>query len=321
METAREIFENMENEGSLELLISENTTESLYLEFKQKEDSRDPVLSNVDKNNFANALSQFANSDGGVLVFGIKTKKPNDSADKLKPIQQIEEFRRRVHDFTYYATQPFVDDVQLKIIESEGDSGYLVCLIPRSDSVPHRSAMSREYYKRGEHGKYRLEHFDLEDMFGRRQKPKLRLEIVGDNNATLSNIKNNDKRKFYTNPIKYRVYIHNDGRYVGKNVMIIIKSPEEHFEIELINRTNPETDIRDISDMYPGEIAYQVKNSSTVYYPEIRTSIADLYIKTLKKEFDFLTHIQLQWAIYAEDMVKQGGEVIFAFKDHIDLSK
>lgn len=33
----------------------------------------------------------------------------------------------------------------------------------------------REYFKRSVEGFYRLEHFDLEDMFGRRQKPLLKV--------------------------------------------------------------------------------------------------------------------------------------------------
>lgn len=36
---------------------------------------------------------------------------------------------------------------------------------------------TREYYKRSEDGCYRLEHFDLEDMFGRRQRPLLELFV------------------------------------------------------------------------------------------------------------------------------------------------
>jgi len=32
----------------------------------------------------------------------------------------------------------------------------------------------REYFKRSTEGFYRLEHFDLEDLFGRRPKPALR---------------------------------------------------------------------------------------------------------------------------------------------------
>jgi len=63
-----------------------------------------------------------------------------------------------------------------KKIEVSNDSGYVVTLIPQSDSGPHMAkAGEYRYYKRSGDSFYKMEHFDIEDMFGRRKKPELHL--------------------------------------------------------------------------------------------------------------------------------------------------
>ena len=48
-------------------------------------------------------------------------------------------------------------------------------LVPESESGPHMAKLGEDrYYKRSGDTFYKMEHFDLEDMFGRRKKPKLR---------------------------------------------------------------------------------------------------------------------------------------------------
>lgn len=66
--------------------------------------------------------------------------------------------------------------MQHKIIPVTNDRGYAVTLVPESDSGPHMAKLGEDrYYKRSGASFYVMEHFDLEDMFGRRKKPKLNL--------------------------------------------------------------------------------------------------------------------------------------------------
>jgi hypothetical protein len=76
------------------------------------------------------------------------------------------------------SVQPFVDGVKIESIleEDHSGAGYIKVLIPRSDKAPHRAMRAdREYFRRSTEGFYRLEHFDLEDAFGRRPHPSLAL--------------------------------------------------------------------------------------------------------------------------------------------------
>jgi hypothetical protein len=51
------------------------------------------------------------------------------------------------------------------------------CLIPASDKPPHM-ACDNKYYRRTSNTSRQMEHYELEDMFGRRQRPGLKLRLA-----------------------------------------------------------------------------------------------------------------------------------------------
>ncbi|MBH0199373.1 MAG: ATP-binding protein [Nitrospira sp.] len=145
------------------------------MELKTKKDRSRPDLDESDAWQFSRALSGFANSDGGVLVWGIETDK-EERASVLKPISSVADFEARLKKSLLNAVQPFVDGVQIVVILEEGAAGdgYVKVLVPRSEKTPHRAMRAdREYFRRSTEGFYRMEHFDLEDGFGRRPHPAL----------------------------------------------------------------------------------------------------------------------------------------------------
>lgn len=77
---------------------------------------------------------------------------------------------------------PIVEGTKHKKIETTGDKGFAITLVPESVIGPHMAQGGlKRYYKRSGDSFYPMEHFDIEDMFGRRKKPKLSLytNIVG----------------------------------------------------------------------------------------------------------------------------------------------
>jgi hypothetical protein len=150
--------------------------ENLTLDFKTV--SRPDLANRDDRKNLAIALSGFANSDGGLIVWGITTQKTNgvDCAAAKSEIGPLSRFMGRLNQLTPEAASPAIDGVRHKGISSAADQGFAVTLVPRSDSGPHMAKLGEDrYYKRSGDSFRRLEHFDLEDMFGRRPKPLLDL--------------------------------------------------------------------------------------------------------------------------------------------------
>lgn len=218
-------FTKLSSEAELKQLITDKVREGLYLEFKQKQDARHGTLEDRDKKNFSKAIAGFANSDGGILIWGIRTRAKDEAAVQLKPINQVDDFIKSLKSFLMYAAQPVVDDILIERISKEKSKskGYVKCLIPASYKAPHR-AIDREYYKRSVEGFYRLEHFDLEDMFGRKQKPLLDLIIE------VKSHEGEDKSLF-----ELHFALSNSGRAVAKYAGLFCTF-NENIEITQVHR-------------------------------------------------------------------------------------
>jgi len=184
-ENAQELFELIISKGGaiIEEFVHENRPENVFLDFKEKKsaDGR-KALSDDDKNNFAKALSGFANSSGGVLIWGVGEKRIDDStvAYQKMPISNLSMFIKNLESLLPEAVVPDVDGVRNEAIkiEDDQDNGYVVTLVPESARPPHRAEFKlHQYYKRSGDSFRTMEHFDIEDMFGRRACPDLVLEI------------------------------------------------------------------------------------------------------------------------------------------------
>ena len=152
--------------------------EDIHLEFKTV---NDPEMNRDDRKNLAKCISGFANSDGGMVVWGVEAKKNADGIDCVSSLPEIDRpqlFLTKLNEFTGQSVSPLVDGVRHKILETSTGRGYAATLIPQSNAVPHMAMPERRYYKRSGDSFYVMEHFDLDDMFGRRQKPDLALSIV-----------------------------------------------------------------------------------------------------------------------------------------------
>lgn len=181
MSYAEQLYESLKTEEDIRSLVG--TEENLHLEVK----TGSSPLTDDDKGYLSQALSGFANSDGGILVFGMKTERQSpESADvvtEARPIQAPKKVVTEINALIGQIVSPIVNGVLAKTVpasNSKGmDYGYIVVLIPASDLAPHRALSkkigAREYWKRSGDSFYRMEHYDIADMFGRRQRPKLKL--------------------------------------------------------------------------------------------------------------------------------------------------
>jgi hypothetical protein len=172
-------FENITLE-QIDNYVNCRQEEHLHLEFKVI--NKSDFSHRDDRKNFAKAVSGFANSDGGIIVWGIEANSKNDEgidcANNKQELDHASLFLSKLNEFTGQASTPIVDGIRHKIISTEGKKGFVATLIPSSDSGPFMGKLGEDrYYKRSGDSFYKMEHFDLEDMFGRRRKPSLELEI------------------------------------------------------------------------------------------------------------------------------------------------
>jgi hypothetical protein len=183
---AQELFDFIISKGSaaIDEFISEHKPENLILDFKAKSDSDgNKPLNTNDKSNFAKALSGFANSSGGVLVWGVGEEKVDGIrvAYVRKPISNLTRFVQNLEALLPEAVVPSVEGVRIEPIKisDKDDKGYVVVLIPESPKPPHRAEFKlHQYFKRSGDSFLAMEHFEIEDMFGRRARPDLVFEVA-----------------------------------------------------------------------------------------------------------------------------------------------
>lgn len=188
-----DFFDSLSTTADLSRLVADQVQEDIHLELKTKRNRSVPDLEDSERWQFSRALSGFANSDGGILIFGIETDR-QEHACALKPIADPFGFQARLKKSLLNATQPVVPDVRVEVVPGDtAAEGFVKVFVPPSDRVPHRAMLAdREYFKRSTEGFYRMEHFDLADMFGRRRRPvlTLQLEKEGDGGTILVSVTN-----------------------------------------------------------------------------------------------------------------------------------
>jgi predicted HTH transcriptional regulator len=178
------LFGELQKNGevAIECWIKEGHGESLYFDCKGKTDPKKSKLDREDRKNLGKALSAFANSDGGLLLWGVDARDKNgvDCLVGKKPIVQIAAFRSSVEHAIADVISPPIPGLEFHEIpcsQAEG-AGYLAISVSSSERRPH---MSRDntapgFYSRSGHKSVLMEPFQVRDQMLRRAVPKIEFD-------------------------------------------------------------------------------------------------------------------------------------------------
>jgi hypothetical protein len=173
-----------EGESGIKQLVAARTVETVILDFKAKKTSAHGRFEREDRGILGELLSGFANSQGGLAVWGVVARKGPDGIDcaqSLISIAEIERFRSEAETLCGQLLIPRHDGVTLDIINSQDcpGAGYLLVNVERSERRPHRCEAKgdKQYYKRAGDSFFAMEHYDIEDAFQRASTPSLDLVV------------------------------------------------------------------------------------------------------------------------------------------------
>lgn len=169
-------------EEDIELLIQTGVQESLILDYKRCEslDKHNPNR----KKDLSKDVSAFANSAGGVIVYGvIETNHLPTGIDRgYDPKDITREWLEQVINSTI---QRRIDDIRIKQIElKKSNSGHVIYVvsIPQSKRAPHM-AEDHIFYKRFNYQSIPMEEYEVRDIGNRADAPDLSLQFYLENNA------------------------------------------------------------------------------------------------------------------------------------------
>lgn len=187
--------------------------EHLNLDFKTVNKS---VMTKEDRGVYSKALSGFANSSGGVIVWGVEACKQGkdeyDVACGLPGVEDASLLVQKLNEHTGQCVSPIVEGVRHEaILTGVENRGFVKTFIPESDSGPHMALLGRDkhrYFKRSGDSSYPMEHYDITDMFGKRKRPVLNMTY------SLHNFTSKSKR--------IRFILENSGRGTAKSPFVAI---------------------------------------------------------------------------------------------------
>jgi hypothetical protein len=230
-------------------LIERAVPEGLSLDYKQAGSLEQPET-------LSKHASGLANSNGGLLIVGMATKKPKKGHEIPT---RIDWDTNSAHTMMWFQNvvldpiRPSLRGVQVRTIQ--GAKGIVFVIdVPQSETPPHMAADHCYYFRSGDRTQP-MEHYQVADLLGKRRKPVLRpeLEITAVDEAG---------RK-----IDLSVKVYNDGRALAKWPMtyLVVTGAEDDKETE---RSGMWTSRRfEKSGNSPGRLIVSTKSPIEVIHP------------------------------------------------------
>lgn len=153
---------NSVSEEHLQRLGEDHEQESKTIEFK----SELPGSGYEEHKKFLAAITSFANTIGGDLIYGVKA--PNGVAEEVIGLSgDLDAAMNRLENLIQTATQPRVTAYTPRLISLSNGNKVLIFRISRSWALPHRVTLGGhdKFYGRNSTGKYELDVPQLRSLF------------------------------------------------------------------------------------------------------------------------------------------------------------
>lgn len=170
---------------------TEKAEESIHLEFKVK-DRESPSMTDKDWGAIAQAMSAFANAEGGVLVFGVHAKSRGknlpDQVQSIVPLTDVLSTKGAVQRRLPNLITPPLPGARVEHIDERDSAGavtgagIVVIYVPASGAGAHRAmegeaGVRHHYHMRSDVSSIIMHHSLLAERFGRRPLARLYLAV------------------------------------------------------------------------------------------------------------------------------------------------
>ncbi|MFE8423775.1 ATP-binding protein [Tenacibaculum sp. ZH5_bin.1] len=191
--------------------IENEIEESIHIEFKSA-----GALSKKDgqKKEVSKDVSAFANSDGGIIIYGIEEK--NHKAHSFSFIDGNEFTKEWLEQIISSTVNRNIPDLKIFPVRKNGiiSSTIYVVQIPSSLEAPHM-ARDKKYYKRYNFESVPMEEYEVRQLYGRKVKSKLILD-----KSIIKKTKSTDEDEEFEYTLEVDVY--NDGEKMEENYKVNI---------------------------------------------------------------------------------------------------
>jgi len=160
------------SEAYLSQLIRDQVQENLHLDYK-KTDS----LNNTEKNRkeISKDVSAFANSDGGIIIYGIVEQK--HLPEKIEGRKLEEGKREWLEQVINSRIEPRIWGVKIVQIDLQNEDDHAVFVVEIPQSHTAHQAFDRKYYRRFNFQSVAMHDYEVKQTMNRAREPILQLTI------------------------------------------------------------------------------------------------------------------------------------------------
>ncbi len=197
--------------------------ETEWLDFKGNPQPKDVLKT------WSEAVSGFANTEGGVLIWGIDCRKVDnvDAASSLSLIDNPLALKSRLLTNVNQTTDPPVQGIDITVVEGSSGGGFVVCFIPESNNKPHRSEQTtnKPYMIRCGDSFVIPSPSLLRSMFYPKVSADLRVEVQAASGDRLPVAWSEPRTPPYA---AFIVTISNQGNASAENTLLVCTSKKKH---------------------------------------------------------------------------------------------
>lgn len=156
-------YDHPQTVEALQSIIDRGLTESIHLEFKRS----DALTSDKSSKEISKDVSSFANSDGGVIIYGIAEE--DHKPTKLDGgVEHDKWSKERIEDIIQSNVAPRLKGLRISQVQLTAERSAYVVSVPRSERGPHQDRVTWRYFKRHNFKSSPMEDYEVNDVRNRR---------------------------------------------------------------------------------------------------------------------------------------------------------
>lgn len=219
------------------------------------------------KNELSKDVSAFANSNGGVIIYGVKeydNANKKHLPEKIDPIDRSIISKEWIDQVITTKIQPKIEGITITPITVNDEINQVIYVIeiPRSNNA--HQAFGHKYYKRYNFQSEPMEDYEIRDVMNRGQYPVIDLEFeIEEFSYVKESLPNSvfgatENKVEIIKDIKLKVYLRNNGNTYANYV---------NYQI-MINRnvllTNKYEDLKTIKKDHSGKVYAEIRGKNTM---------------------------------------------------------
>jgi hypothetical protein len=326
----------MENEWTLERIqsfIDNKTEESNTLDYKAAD-----ALAKTDgkRNELSKDVSAFANSNGGVIIYGVK-EHDNPSQkhlpEKIDPIDRTIISKEWIDQVITTKIQPKIEGITITPITVNDEINHVIYVVEIPKSNTAHQASGHKYYKRYNFQSEPMEDYEIRDVMNRGQHPIIDLEFEIEELSYVKELLTNtlfgatENKVEIIKDIKLKVYARNNGNifanyvnyYIELNRNIMVETEYENLRKYKKDNSGAvyaefygENTIRDVLDV---EYKHGFLGGSNVKYGPSRFDpiLPKMHSRPEKikliESYELFKEEFIEWKVYADNAKPRNGKI------------